>query len=112
VPVEVVDSALPAAIAVRERVGFGVRVHADPLAPDDLQVELCLGPLDASGNIIDSISVVMIVKTVEAAARYLYEVSADPCYRSGRYGFTARVLPRYKDAPVFVMPGLITWAAK
>jgi glycogen phosphorylase len=111
VRVEIVDSVLPVSITVRERVDFGVRVHAGPLTPEDLRVELYLGPLDANGNILEATPIAMNLVRTEAPGRYLYEVRTAPCCRSGRHGFTARVLPRHKSLKSAILPGMITWAA-
>jgi starch phosphorylase len=61
---------------------------------------------------VDSLQAVraepMAVETALGSGCYLYGVDV-PCRRSGRYGFTVRVMPR-GDSAITYLPGLIAWA--
>jgi hypothetical protein len=39
-----------------------------------------------------------------------FEAAAVPCLRSGRLGYTVRVLPYHRDQTKALLPGAITWA--
>ncbi len=109
VRVEVLDSRLPVEMLVGESVIFKARVHAGPLSPEDLRVELYAGRLNADGDIVEPV-VVEMKFTSQDRNGYLYETTTIPCCGSGRHGYTARVLPQHQDLRKKFVPGLITWA--
>ncbi len=111
VRIEVLDSRLPAEIPVGDSVHFQAIVHTGPLKPDDLNVELYAGRLNADGEIMEPVITEMKPGHREKEA-YIYETVAIPCCGSGRHGYTARVLPRHGDLKNKFAPGLITWAAR
>ena len=83
-------------------------VSLGELRPDEVKVELYYGPLKTVDTISDSNSEEMIVKEDRGDGEYLYTCTIT-CPASGRYGFTARAVPRGDDRIRFA-PGLITWA--
>jgi glycogen phosphorylase len=109
--IEALDPRLPAEIRGGESVHFQVRVHAGPLAPEDIRVELCAGRLNAEGEIVEP-KVEEMSLSGRDREELLYEVTVTPCCGSGRFGSTARVLPRHSDLRKKFVPGLITWAAR
>ena len=95
-------------------IGTPLRVRAKvwtgDLAPEDLAVELYLGPVDADGEIAEGRTVPMDAIGHEEDGGELFEVATEPGRHSGLHGFTVRVLPRHPDLLTPFVPGLIAWA--
>jgi starch phosphorylase len=86
-------------------------VHLGHLSPDDVTLQLHVGPVDTSGEIVDGkITVLEHVGAGEAEGDQVFEASGVPCGRSGLHGYTVRVLPSHPDLATPFLPGLITWA--
>ncbi|HET7036636.1 MAG TPA: alpha-glucan family phosphorylase [Thermomicrobiaceae bacterium] len=95
-------------------IGTPLRVRAKvwtgDLAPEDVAVELYLGPVNADGEITEGRTVPMEPVGQEEDGGQLFEVSTEPGSHSGLHGFTVRVLPRHPDLVTPFVPGLIAWA--
>ena len=63
---------------------------------------------DSQNEIVDSESQEMKMTEDQGNGRYVYRQEL-PCTRPGRYGLTARVVPRGSDWSS-TMPGFTTWA--
>ncbi|MDP2989176.1 MAG: alpha-glucan family phosphorylase, partial [Kiritimatiellota bacterium] len=95
-----------------------VPVRLGELHPDDVVVELYYGPLNMKGAITASHRQPMTAsrKTdlpAEGPAQagdgqHIFECGLE-CRTTGRYGFTARIMPR-GDAWTQTLPGFLTWA--
>ncbi len=109
VRVEAVESRLRE-LKVGERLTVRVRVHLGELTPDDVNVEMYLGRVDADGEIQDAAVAGMQATGERSGGSWVFQGSAAPCCRSGRHGYTVRVLPSHPDLTVAFLPGLITWA--
>ncbi len=84
------------------------RVHLTDLRPDEVDVELYYGNLKSLDTVSTSqVEVMHVVEDLENGD-YVYG-STVTCPASGRFGFTARIIPRGDDW-IKHMPGLITWA--
>jgi starch phosphorylase len=100
------------AIQVPFRVGDVFRVdtevHLGDLSPDEVDVELYYGSLKTVEEIQNSqvASMSMVEDLGEGIFRYSCDVT---CNEAGRFGFTARVMPR-GDQYLKNAPGFITWA--
>jgi starch phosphorylase len=86
------------------------RVHLGPLSPDDVKVELYLGRVDASDELVEAEAMPMQIVKQNGAGSHLFEASAVSCVTSGRHGYTVRVLPYHPDLTTPLLPGLIAWA--
>jgi starch phosphorylase len=95
-------------LRVGDQLTLTTTVHLGNLKPDEVDVELYYGVLKSLDALKASHVAPMRVIEDLGDGRYTYEctILSDT---SGRYGFTARVLPR-GDALIRFMPGLITWA--
>ncbi len=95
-----------------QRVGQSVQVEAmidmKDLAPDDLRVELYVGPLNSSGTFDHAAPIVMNHSREMAPNRHVFVGKID-CQTSGRQGYAVRVLPGNKDLATPFEPGLILW---
>ncbi len=85
-----------------------VRVRLGEIAPEDVRVEVYCGDLDAHGQMLLSHTLEMEPVETLADGATVYRQTV-PCSRIGRFGFTARVLPR-GDEWRGLMPGYIAWA--
>jgi starch phosphorylase len=85
-------------------------VQTGSLTPEDLSVELYMGPVNADGEIESGKALPMEHVGRDEHGNDLFEVQARPCCHSGLHGFTVRVLPHHPDLVTPFVPGLITWA--
>lgn len=99
-----------AELKVGEMICVQARLRLGALSPADVMVELYLGALDASGEIVQPAHFRMHFTAIQADGTHLFEAGGVPCCRSGLQGYTIRVLPHHPDLTARFMPGLITWA--
>ncbi len=85
-----------------------VPLHLGGIRPDMVAVELYCGVLHGLGIIKDGQTQSMEIAEDQGNGNYLYSCTV-ACEDSGRYGFTARVVPR-ADEWIKYTPGLLTWA--
>ena len=78
------------------------------LTPNEIEVEIYYGLVKSIDTLTSSDTEVMDVLEDRGNGKYLYGCTLT-CRISGRYGFTARIIPRGDDWIRFV-PGLISWA--
>jgi starch phosphorylase len=89
-----------------------VRVNLGTLTPDDVEVQLCHGVLDAMGEIADPHALALHPESPFSAngtPRILTFAGKVPCLASGQFGFSVRVLPKHPHLPHPFEPGLVTW---
>lgn len=86
------------------------RVYLGNLSPDDVRVELYLGRVDASGELVGAEATPMQPIKDEKPGNHLFEASGVACSASGRHGYTVRVFPYHPDLITPFLPGLIVWA--
>jgi starch phosphorylase len=89
-------------------------VSLGPLQPDEVNVELYYGPLDAGGNFVQAMrNPMMKQRTQEKKAPefpiHTYATKVTP-QGSGQQGFAIRVLPKYPNVELRMEPGLIRWS--
>ena len=85
------------------------RVHLAGLSPDDVVVELYMGLLDASGEIVQPSIEPMKSTAAAGPGAFLFETVASST-RSGQHGYTVRVRPSHPDLLMTFVPGLLCWA--
>jgi starch phosphorylase len=94
------------------RVGDTFQVACDvdlgELTPDEVDVEIYYGLVKSIETLTASDTELMHVSEDRGNGNYMYSCALT-CRISGRYGFTARVIPRGDDYIRFA-PGLISWA--
>jgi starch phosphorylase len=78
------------------------------LKPDEVQVQLYAGPINASGQIETPEARPMRYVKQLGPGRHVFS-GAIECRTSGRQGFAIRVLPGNPDMATPFEPGLITW---
>ncbi|HWQ55275.1 MAG TPA: alpha-glucan family phosphorylase [Bryobacteraceae bacterium] len=110
VKVTSVESAGIGQLKVGERFSVRARLQLGPLTPEDVSVELCVGPVDSRGEMTQQVASQMQSVAGDGAGAYRYEGSARACCTSGQYGFTIRILPCHVDMVGPFLPGLVAWA--
>jgi starch phosphorylase len=94
---------------VGQKVLISTRIRLGELKPEDVTVEVYYGSMDHQGEFADRDTLPLsAVKSTDPGV-YLYEANID-CQKTGRFGYTVRVMPsREKLGNPFVL-GLVTWA--
>lgn len=95
------------------KVGTKVRAIAEVqlgnLSPDDVQVELYFGALNQAEEIVEGAALPMSLHEKKSSGVYEF-IGQMLCLKSGRFGFTARVIPRHPDGVRKFDPEFsITW---
>ena len=109
IKIEDIDISESPEIQVNQKVAVKARVKLAPLTPDDVQVELYQGSIDASGEIVNGVPVVMHCQSGEQHGDSVY--TADITYtNSGLQGLSLRVLPKHEHLSSPYEPRLILWA--
>lgn len=83
-------------------------VHLGELRPDEVSVEIYYGNMESIDKMGPGKPQEMFVQNDMGDGNYLYSATVN-CEKSGRYGFTARVMPR-GDERIRFAPGMVTWA--
>jgi starch phosphorylase len=96
------------------QVGDDMRVRAvvnlAGLSPDDVAVQVYHGPLDPSGNI--SVGEIIPMTFSEEKGGLSLFSGAIRYFKSGRHGFTVRVIPHHDDLNSPFETGLLLWASE
>lgn len=104
-----VDVSAASDIEVNQTVAVKAKVDLATLSNDDVQVELYQGSIDANGDIVNAIPVVMDYQGQDPENSSLY--TANITYTtSGLQGLSLRVLPRNQYLSSPYEPRLIAWA--
>jgi starch phosphorylase len=85
------------------------RVQLGALSPQDVAVELYLGPLNPVGDFLRAISTPMEAVGKDDRGNFSFE-AVTVCPESGMHGFTVRIRPHHPDLSVPFLPGLVCWA--
>jgi glycogen phosphorylase len=109
VRVVAIDRGAAATLPVRASAAIRARVQLGALATGDVAVELYMGMLDATGELIQAVAFPMRAVGSPGAGEHIFDVEA-PCERSGLHGYTVRVRPRHPDLEATAFAGLISWA--
>lgn len=104
-----IDISSGADIEVNQTVAVNAKLDLATLSPDDVQVELYQGTIDANGEIVDAINVVMLHQgsNTHDVSNYTANITYTA---SGLQGLSLRVLPKHKDLSTPYEPRLILWA--
>ncbi len=109
VKVQDVDISAGADIQVNQTIAVKARISLAGLQPNDLQVELYQGAVDATGEIINGTPVVMNYEGADGQGYALYTV--DLAYgNSGLQGLSLRVLPKHQHLNHLYSLALVQWA--
>ncbi|MGL6097154.1 MAG: alpha-glucan family phosphorylase [Fimbriiglobus sp.] len=107
VRVEEIDAPTGQMMKVGGTFPVSVKVNLGSVGPDEVDVQLCHGLLDAMGDVATP-AVLSLTPSGPGAGTVTYTGSV-PCRSSGQYGFSVRVLPKNPNLPNPFEPGLVTW---
>ncbi len=107
--IEAVDISEPADVKVNQAIAVKASLHLASLSPSDVQVELYQGTIDADGQIVDGVPVIMEWQESDAQGRSLYKGTI-AYSASGLQGLSLRILPKHPNLSNPFALGLILWA--
>ena len=105
-----IDSGNLSSVQIGKDYTVKAQIYLGVIKPDDVSVELYVGPVDANDEIINATAYRMNSVSKIEDGLFLYEEKNVTNKRSGLHGFTIRVLPHHKNLSNRFLPGLITWA--
>jgi starch phosphorylase len=105
-----VEVSLPQETCVGTVIEVAASVQPGGLGPGDLAVQVCLGTLRESREIIAPEIVAMNCQGAAAGGDLRFQADV-PCKTSGTQGLTVRVLPHHEDLGQPHETGLIAWAS-
>jgi starch phosphorylase len=108
VKVEAVEAKVGDVMRVGHKFPVRARVHLGPFKPEEVEVQLYHGVLDAMGDIAEPHVTRLGVDGVAEGSSVVFTGEV-PCTNSGHFGYCVRVLPRHPDLPHLFEPGLVTW---
>lgn len=109
IKIEAVDISQDKEVKVNQSISVKSRINLMGLTPADVQVELYQGSVDANGDIIGGVPVVMEYLGEDSHNASLY--TADITYTSsGLQGLSLRVLPKHDNLSSPYEAGVILWA--
>jgi glycogen phosphorylase len=97
-------------IRLGEEVLVSAKVTLHPFSPEDVEVQVLAGLVDADGNLKDPIVIPMRLSEHDAAGNYLFQTVVQPSATSGSHGYAIRLLPKHADSVSPFPPSLIKWA--
>ncbi|MEQ8757593.1 MAG: alpha-glucan family phosphorylase [Coleofasciculus sp. G1-WW12-02] len=110
IKVEDIDIAAPSDLMVNQSVAVKSRINLAGLTADDVQIELYQGSVNANGQIVNGVPVVMDYQGTDAHNVSIY--TADISYSaSGLQGLSLRVFPKHQHLSSLYEPGLVLWAS-
>jgi glycogen phosphorylase len=109
VRVVALETAPPAELLAGADFGLSAIIDLGDLAPEDVAVQLCVGRMDAYGE-VSWTDIVPMMPGDPGADGIRFTATGACCAGSGIHGYTIRVLPRHEELGVTFLPGLITWA--
>ncbi|HEX9017303.1 MAG TPA: alpha-glucan family phosphorylase, partial [Chloroflexota bacterium] len=104
-----IDADSPSEVPVGSQVNVRADVHLGSIRPEDVDVELYQGTVDANLEIRSGMPLPMVLVERNGDGTYGYSGSI-PCATSGLRGYALRVLPKNDDLSNQYEPGLILWA--
>jgi starch phosphorylase len=106
--IESLNSSSQSILTIGDKISVDARIFLAGLSPDELGVELYYGALSSLGEIEEPRRLEMSPCGTDGdSAIYCAEVVCD---RTGRQGFTLRILPKQKALVHPFLPGLVKWS--
>jgi starch phosphorylase len=109
VRIESVEASQNSKLQVGDDMRVRARVKLGGIPPEELAVQIFHGPIDVHGKISDGEIVPMIASEESNNDTCLFS-GAIRYFKSGRHGFTVRVLPHHDDQMTPFDTGLVLWA--
>lgn len=108
IEIESVETPIGQSMRLGESKSIKVFVRLGELAPDEVRVQLYAGRVTSTGDLVDAepIDLEHSVSLEHGRHEFSGNVTA---HRSGRFGFSIRVMPKHNLLDQPMIPGLITW---
>jgi starch phosphorylase len=97
-------------IRLGDEVVVSAKVMLNSLSPDDVEVQVLTGLVDADGNVKNPVVIPMQSSERDAAGACLFQTVVQLSARSGLHGYAIRILPKHADSISPFLPGLVKWA--
>ena len=94
---------------VGQKFPIKIKVALGQLTPEDVDVEIVSGRLDSQEHILDYKPITATLNDGETEDGVYTYAGVVVCRESGRFGITARIVPRNDDLPHTIRPRLISW---
>jgi glycogen phosphorylase len=105
--IEALTSPAAPILTIGQTIAVQARVSLASLSPEEVGVELFYGPLSSQGEIEEPRRLEMSPCGMQGkTAQYCAEVVCD---RTGRLGYTVRIMPKHKALVHPFLPGLVKW---
>jgi starch phosphorylase len=85
-----------------------VRAQIGSLRASEIDVQLCYGTLDASGELVQPTVFSLMPQAPDQSGQVLFTGTV-PCRESGHFGFAVRILPKHENLANQYEPNLVTW---
>jgi len=109
IKIQAIDISEPENIQVNQAIAVKACIHLAGLSPEDVQVELYQGAVDAGGDIVNGTPVIMQSQGTNQQDMAIY--TATIAYASsGLQGLSLRVLPKHSNLSNLYSLGLVLWA--
>ncbi len=112
VHIESVEAGKEDKVQVGDDMRVRARVHLGQLSPDDVSVQIYHGPIGPSGNINEGEIIPMLLSDESKSSAVSLFTGAIRYFKSGRHGFTVRVVPHHDDLGTPFETGLLHWASQ
>ena len=96
-------------VAVGDKIPVQIAVNLNDLLPEEIQVELIYGPVDALGELIGQKQEVVVPLKSSKDGKAIYS-GAICCNQAGRMGFSVRILPHNAKLREPLDMALVLWA--
>jgi starch phosphorylase len=112
VHIESVESGSESKVQVGDDMRVRALVRLGQLSPEDVAVQIYHGPLDAAGYINEGEILPMTLSDETEKGSVSLFSGAIRYFKSGRHGFTVRVVPHHDDLGTPFETGLLHWASE
>jgi starch phosphorylase len=106
--IETIDSGQADKLQVGNDMRVRAKVHLGALSPEDVSVQIFHGKIDSQSNISDG-EIIQMTASECVDGTCLFS-GAIRYFKSGRHGFTVRVLPHHDDLSSPFETGQVIWA--
>lgn len=99
---------LGASLHVGQKIPISIKVALGEISPDDVMVEIVSGRLNSQEQILsfEPVNATLSGNGENGVYTFSGEVT---CGESGRFGITARIIPKNEDLPHTIKPKMISW---
>ncbi len=96
-------------VEVHSEIVIKATVHLGPVKPSDVSVQTYYGRIDDGGNLCEISKVTMEHGGELGKGEHVFQTRIQ-CEKTGRFGYTVRILPSHSNLVCPIDSGLISWA--